>query len=60
MDTSELPLVKNCIEKSNTFDVAGDKVNSEKWFNLALLAEEYYKKQGYKVIDEILREKYGT
>jgi hypothetical protein len=60
MDTSELPLVKNCIEKSNAFDVAGDKPNSEKWFNLALLAEEHYKKQDYKVVDEIIKEKYGT
>lgn len=60
MDTSELPLVKRCMERSEEYSKTGDTINSEKWFNLALLAEEYYKKQDYKTIDEIIREKYGT
>jgi hypothetical protein len=60
MDTSELPLVKNCMNKAAEYESVGDKVNAEKWFRLAVLAEKYYSEQSYKTMEEIFKEKYGT
>ena len=45
------------MDKATLYEEQGDKVNAEKWFNLAVKAEEYYAKQGYKTMDEIKKEK---
>jgi hypothetical protein len=58
MDTSHLPLVKKCMDKATMYEDQGDKVNAEKWFNLAIKAEAYYAKQDYKTADEYYKDKH--
>jgi hypothetical protein len=57
MDTSELPLVKKCVEKSSEAEAKGDKIGSEEWFRLAMLAEAKYAKQDYKTADQYYKDK---
>ena len=51
-DTSHLPLIKNCMDKSAAFEAAGDKPNADKWFELAMKAEAYYAKQNNQIADD--------
>ena len=59
MDTSELPLVKRCMDKADEFEKAGDMVKAEEWLNFATKAEAYYSKQGYKTADELYKDGHG-
>ena len=52
MDTSELPLVKRCMERSAEFEQAKDTANANKWFELAMKAEAYYAKQDNKIAED--------
>jgi len=51
-DSSQLPLIKRCMERSVEFESIGDTVNAEKWFNLSLKAEAYYAKHDNKIAED--------
>ena len=60
MDISELPLVKNCMNKAEEYEAVGDMINAEKWLEWATKAEAYYAKQDYKTADELYKDGHGT
>ena len=51
-DSSQLPLIKRCMERSAEFEAAGDTTNANKWFELAMKAESYYSKQDNKMAED--------
>jgi hypothetical protein len=59
-DTYHLPLIKKCVDRSTEYEKAGDTINAEKWFNLAIKAEKYYAKQNYKIAEDYYKEIHGT
>jgi hypothetical protein len=57
IDTSNLPLIRRCMEKAAEFDMTGDKEKASYWFDLAMKAEAKYAKHDYLTTDEYYRKK---
>jgi hypothetical protein len=57
MEPSELPLIKKAMTKASEYEATGDQINADIWFDLALKADAYYAKQGYKTAWELYWEK---
>ena len=57
MTHDELPLIKKALLRAEEYEKAGDTLNAEKWYNLAMKADAYYAKQNYMTHEDYLKSK---
>lgn len=56
MDTSNLPLIRRCMDNASKCEAAGDTEKANEWLELSIKAEAYYATKGYKTLEERYKE----